>query len=154
MPIFFDKERYVLHYKNLQLYLRLGLKLNKIHRVLESNKSQELKPYVEFNTQKITETKKKWRQKWKSVVQIIEQWCLWQNNGKLKKQNWCKNCKQQKRLFNMDIKTKLYATKNIWQWLVAMHKNKIILTLNKPQYVGLMTLDLIMITFGKNMTTI
>ena len=58
MPIFFDKERYVLHYKNLQLYLRLGLKLNKIHRVLESNKSQELKPYVEFNTQKITETKK------------------------------------------------------------------------------------------------
>ena len=59
MPIFFDKERYVLHYKNLQLYLRLGLKLNKIHRVLEFNQSQELKPYVEFNTQKRTETKKK-----------------------------------------------------------------------------------------------
>ena len=28
---FFDKEKYVLHYENLQLYLRLGLKLKKIH---------------------------------------------------------------------------------------------------------------------------
>ena len=27
MPIFFDTEKYVLHYENLQLYLRLGLKL-------------------------------------------------------------------------------------------------------------------------------
>ena len=26
---FFDKEKYMLHYKNLQLYLRLELKLNK-----------------------------------------------------------------------------------------------------------------------------
>ena len=37
---FFDKERYVLHYENLQLYLRLGLKLQKMHRVLEFNQSQ------------------------------------------------------------------------------------------------------------------
>ena len=26
VPNFFDKENYVLHYENLQLYLRLGLK--------------------------------------------------------------------------------------------------------------------------------
>ena len=26
---FFDKEMYVLHYENIQLYLRLGLKLKK-----------------------------------------------------------------------------------------------------------------------------
>ena len=26
---FFDKEKHMLHYKNLQLYLRLGLKLKK-----------------------------------------------------------------------------------------------------------------------------
>ena len=29
VPNFFDKERYVLHYENLQLYLRLELKLKK-----------------------------------------------------------------------------------------------------------------------------
>ena len=33
VPSFFDKEKFVLHYENLQLYLRLGLKLKKIHHV-------------------------------------------------------------------------------------------------------------------------
>ena len=52
VPNFFDKEKYVIHYENVKLYLRLGLKLKKIHRVLEFNQSQWLKPYIEFNTQK------------------------------------------------------------------------------------------------------
>ena len=52
VPNFFDKGKYVLHYENLKLYLSLGLKLKKIHRVLEFNQSQSLKPYVEFNTPK------------------------------------------------------------------------------------------------------
>ena len=42
----------MIHYENLKLYLRLGLKLKKVHRVLEFNQSQWLKHYVEFNTQK------------------------------------------------------------------------------------------------------
>ena len=37
---FFAKENYVLHYENLQLYLRLGLKLKKIHGVLKFNQFQ------------------------------------------------------------------------------------------------------------------
>ena len=40
VPNFFDKEKYVFHYVNLELYLRLRLKLNKMHRVLEFNQSQ------------------------------------------------------------------------------------------------------------------
>ena len=34
VPNFSDKEKYVIHYKNLKLYLRLGLKLKKIHLIL------------------------------------------------------------------------------------------------------------------------
>ena len=52
VPNIFDKEKYVLHYKHLQLYLRLELRLKKIHRVLKFSQSQWLKPYIELNTQK------------------------------------------------------------------------------------------------------
>ena len=34
IPNLGDKTNYVLHYRNLQLYLSLGMKLTKIHRML------------------------------------------------------------------------------------------------------------------------
>ena len=32
-----DKEKYVVHYKNLQFYLSQGMRLKKVHRVIEFN---------------------------------------------------------------------------------------------------------------------
>ena len=37
------------------------------------------------------------------------------NHGKLEKQNQCTTSKQQKILFKMSIKIKLYVAQNIWQ---------------------------------------
>ena len=59
VPDFFDEEKYVLHYENLQLYVKLGLKLKKTNHVLEFNHLLWLKPYIEFNTQKRIEAEKK-----------------------------------------------------------------------------------------------
>ena len=47
-----DQEKYVIHYEKLNLYVRLGLKLKKVHHVLKFNQSQWLKQYVEFNSKK------------------------------------------------------------------------------------------------------
>ena len=43
VPNLGNKSKYVLHYKNLQLYLLLGKELVKVHRIFKSKQSDWLK---------------------------------------------------------------------------------------------------------------
>ena len=45
------KKKYIVHYHNLILYLRLGLKLTKIHRGVTFEQTAWMKDYIEFNTE-------------------------------------------------------------------------------------------------------
>ena len=53
IPNLGNKTNHAVYYRNLQLYLSLGMKLTKIHRVLKFRQSDWMKKYINFNTEKI-----------------------------------------------------------------------------------------------------
>ena len=52
IPNLHDKIKYIVHYRNLQYYLKLGIKLIKIHGILSFKQKNWLKVFTDFNTGK------------------------------------------------------------------------------------------------------
>jgi len=50
IPNLYDKSHYVTHYRNLQFYIKHGLILTKIHRVVSFTQRPRLKPWVDLCT--------------------------------------------------------------------------------------------------------
>ena len=48
IPNLGNKSKLVLHYKNLQLYFSLGIKLVKVHRILKFKQIDQLKTYIDL----------------------------------------------------------------------------------------------------------
>ena len=47
-----DKKNNVIHYKNLHLYISLGMKVTRVHKILKFKQSNWLKKFFDFNTEK------------------------------------------------------------------------------------------------------
>src|SRR6185437_7179304 len=50
IPNLFDKDEYVIHYRNLQYYISQGMVLEHIYEAIKFDQSPWMKPYIEMNT--------------------------------------------------------------------------------------------------------
>ena len=50
VPNLMSKSNYVIHYRNLQKCLELGMKLKQIQRILKFKQSDWMRSYINFNT--------------------------------------------------------------------------------------------------------
>ena len=139
IPTLGKKEKYVLHYRNLQLYLDLGLKLTKIHRVLEFNQSPWLKQYIDFNTQKRTNAKNSFE---KDFFKLMNNSVFGKTMENIRKRVNVKLVTNVKKLLKWTSKPTYISSKIFNENLVAVHKTKEQIKLNKPAYVGMCILDL------------
>ena len=57
IPNLMPKQRYVLHYRNLQLYRQLGMEIVKVHKALAFHQTPWMAPYIAKNTQLRTAAK-------------------------------------------------------------------------------------------------
>ena len=62
VPHLHARKKYVIHYRNLKFLESIGVKIGTVHKVLSFEQSAWLKPYIDFNTQKRKEAKKRIRE--------------------------------------------------------------------------------------------
>ena len=139
IPTLSNKEKYVLHYRNLQLYTDLGLKITKVHRVLEFNQSSWLKEYIDFNTQKRTNAKNAFE---KDFFKLMNNSVFGKTMENIRKRVDVRLVTDENKLLKMAAKPTYVSSKIFNENLVAVHKIKETLTLNRPVYVGMCILDL------------
>ena len=139
IPTLSNKEKYVLHYRNLQLYIDLGLKVSKVHRVLEFNQSPWLKQYIAFNTEKRKNAKNAFE---KEFFRLMNNSVFGKTMKNIRKRVDVRLVTDEKKLLKLTSKPTYVSCKIFNENLVAVHKIKETITLNRPAYVGMSILDL------------
>ena len=134
-----DKKNYVLHEENLKLYLSLGLKLKKIHRVLEFSEKPWLKPYIDFNTEKRKNAQNAFE---KDFFKLMNNSVFGKTMENIRKRSNIYLETDPNHFLRQTAKPTFVSCKIFHENLVAVHMKKNFLKLDKPSYVGMCILDL------------
>ena len=133
-----NKTKYILHHRNLGLYLSLGLKLTKIHRIIEFKQSKWLAPYIALNTNLRTNVKNNFE---KDFFKLMNNSVFGKTMENIRNRKDIKlvTSKQQalKLIAKPNFKHRTIFTEN----LISVHMSKTKLVFNKPVYVGMCILD-------------
>lgn len=137
-----DKNRYVVHYKMLKLILQQGLKLKKIHKVLQFEQSPWLKPYIELNTElRMRATNDFDKNFFKLMVNAIFGKTMENVRSRVDirlKSHWEGRYGARKLIVLPNFKRWTAFNENF----VAVHMNQTNILMNKPITVGMAVLDI------------
>ena len=71
VPHLMKHEKYCIHYRNLKFVKDLGVKVTKVHNVVEFNQKPFLKPYIDFNTEKRKEANNEFEKDFFKLMRIL-----------------------------------------------------------------------------------
>ena len=139
IPNLGNKTNYVLHYKNLQLYLSLGMKLTKIHKVLTFKQSDWMRKYVYFNTEKRTNAANNFE---KDFFKLMINSVYGKTMENLQKRINVRLVINEKDFLKYTSRPTHITHKIFDKNYAAIHEIKPVLTVNEPIYVGFSVLEL------------
>ena len=132
------KTKYLLHCRNLQLYLSLGMKLTKIHRVVKFKQSDWLKKYIVFNTEKRKNASNDFE---KDFFKLMINSVYGKTIENLRKRINVRLVNNEKDFLKYTSRPTYVTYKLFDKDYAAIHEIKPVLVLNKPIYVGFTVLD-------------
>ena len=139
VPNLYDKKKYVVHHENLKLYLRLGLKLTKIHRGISFEEKRFMKSYIDLNT----ELRKKGTTDFeKDFYKLMNNAVFGKTMENVKNRVNVKLVTNKKALNKLVKKSNYSKINKFHENLVAVHMEKTTVKFNKPIYLGMSILDL------------
>ena len=139
VPNLLDKEKYVLHYRNLKQYLSLGLKLKKIHRALEFTKKPWMKSYIDFNTEKRKLAKNSFE---KDFFKLMKNSVFGKTMENLRKRSNISLLTDGESFVRLTRKPTYVSSKIFDEDLVGVQMKREVIKLDKPSYVGFSILEL------------
>ena len=139
IPNLYNKTKYVSHYRNLQLYVQLGVKVTKIHRVLSFDQSDYLKKYIDFNTTKRAQSKNDFE---KDLYKLFNNSVFGKTMENVEKRIDCSLVCDAKKFLKLSSKPHFKNFKIYSEGLVACEMAKTKVMYNRPMIVGMCILDL------------
>ena len=139
IPNLRDKNKYVIHYKNLMQCIKLGIKLKKIHRGIKFNESAWLKPYIDKNTYLRTQAKNNFE---KDFFKLMNNAVFGKTMENIRNRVNVKLVNSGEKFKKLVAKPNFISRKIFNENLVSVHMKKTSLTMNKPVYLGMCILDL------------
>ena len=134
-----NKTKYVIHYRNLQLYVKLGIRVTKVHRVIEFTQSRWLKPYIDFNTKRRKDAKSEFE---KDFFKLMNNSVFGKTMENVRNHQDVKLVHNPKQFKKLTAKLNFKSFKIFTEDLTAVHMAKQDILLNKPTYVGMAILDI------------